>query len=255
MLDIGYLNHLRRSEIRDVLPLFPQRARVLEFGSGTGEQARFLAEQGFDVVALDLATSNYASERTYPVEDYDGHHIPLEDNSVDVIFSSNVLEHVENFEEICAEFQRVLRPNGFAVHVLPTTTWRFWSFITGALDSIKAAAELPLCVIRSRQTGDRKSQIVRQLRHAVSGFVPRPHGTSHNGFVELWAFSRKGWRRKFNRCGFEITNERPIGIFYSGTMLLGGNFSMERRRQLGRVFGSSTRVYVVKPFRRAASKG
>jgi SAM-dependent methyltransferase len=247
MLDIAYLNELRRREIEDVLPLLPSQARVLEFGSGTGEQARFLAEQGFDVVALDLATSNYADKRIYPVQDYDGHRIPLDDGSVDVIFSSNVLEHVENFEEISAEFRRVLRPDGFAVHVLPTTAWRFWTLVTGAADSLIAAAGLPACLIRKPEEGGRNRRLIRQLRHVASGFVPKPHGTSHDGVTELWAFSREAWRRKFNKGGFEIVQERPLGRFYSGNMLLGRHLSMARRQTLGPWFGSATRVYIVRP--------
>ena len=95
------------------------------------------------MTAIDLATSNYAHDRLFPVQDYDGRRIPLADRSVDVIFSSNVLEHVDNFDEISAEFRRVLKPEGFAIHVLPTTAWRFWSFVSGTVKSLDAAASLP----------------------------------------------------------------------------------------------------------------
>ena len=69
MLDLDYLNLLRRLEIERVLPTIPQGCRVLEFGSGTGEQARFLTERGFNVTAIDLASSNYAKHRVFPVTD------------------------------------------------------------------------------------------------------------------------------------------------------------------------------------------
>lgn len=249
MVDISYLNLLRRSEMEDVLPLLPAGGRVLEFGSGTGEQARFLAEQGFDVVALDLASSNYAKDRIFPVTDYDGSHIPLEDQSVDAIFSSNVLEHVENFEEISAEFRRVLKPAGIAVHVLPTAGWRFWSFATGAADSLKAAAALPVKLVRNASGESRGRLVVRELRHVVAGFVPRAHGTSWEGLSELWSFSRPAWRRKFRQNGFEVIHDRPVGYFYTGTILFGHRLGMEKRRKMSRVLGSSTQVYLVKPAR------
>lgn len=246
-MDIAYLNLLRRNEMDEVLSLFPAGARILEFGSGTGEQARYLADRGFDVVAIDLATSNYADERIYPIVNYDGRHIPLDDGSVDVIFSSNVLEHVENLEEISAEFRRILRPRGMAVHVLPTTVWRFWSLVTGATDSLKAAVELPACLFPKAGEGERGKKIIRQLRRVASGFVPRAHGTSSNGITELWTFSRHAWARKFKECGFEVVDDRPVGFFYSGTVLFGGRLSMDRRKKLGRFLGSSTRIYVTAP--------
>lgn len=247
MVDISYLNLLRRSEMEDVLPLLPVGGRVLEFGSGTGEQARFLSERGFDVVALDLATSNYAHERIFPVTDYDGSHIPLEDQSIDAIFSSNVLEHVENLEQISAEFLRILKPRGIAVHVLPTAGWRFWSFATGAADSVKAAATLPFKLARNPSGDSRGRLLIRELRHVASGFVPRAHGTSWEGLSELWTFSRAAWRRKFRQYGFEVIHDRPVGFFYTGTVLFGHALTMEKRRRLGRVLGSATQVYLVKP--------
>jgi SAM-dependent methyltransferase len=250
MLDLDYLNLLRRLEIERVLPTIPQGCRVLEFGSGTGEQARFLTERGFNVTAIDLASSNYAQHRVFPVTDYDGHRIPLDDRSIDVIFSSNVLEHVENFDEIAHEFRRVLKPEGFAVHVLPTTAWRLWSFGTGVADSLAAAAGLPGALIRAPENGGRRPAVIRQLRRAASGFIPRAHGTSGNGIAELWTFSRHAWRQRFERTGFDVVTDWPIGMFYTGTILAGAKLRMEWRRKLSRIFGSATRTYVVRPSHR-----
>ena len=45
--------------------------------------------------------------------------IPLDDASVDEIRSSHFLEHVGDLAEFMRETQRVLKPNGRAVHVVP----------------------------------------------------------------------------------------------------------------------------------------
>ena len=50
-----------------------------------------------------------------------GEDIPLEDESVDVIFSLNALDHVENYEVVLKEINRILKQNDvfyFAVHTL-----------------------------------------------------------------------------------------------------------------------------------------
>ena len=54
-----------------MLPELRPGSRLLEFGAGTGTQARALAERGMDVVAIDLAVSGYAQDRVFPVIDYD----------------------------------------------------------------------------------------------------------------------------------------------------------------------------------------
>lgn len=251
MFQIEYLNELRRIEMEEVIAGFPPSCKVLEFGSGTGKQAQILADNGFEVVAIDLATSDYADDRVYPITEYDGHRIPVSDRSIDVIFSSNVLEHVENLEEIFAEFHRVLKPGGFAVHVLPTPEWRFWTFITGVASSARAALALPGQIARPADGRSRWSVLHVGLRAIASGLVPRAHGTSAEGISELWTFSRSVWRRKFEKSGFEIVSDQPLGLFYTGILLFGSRLPIERRRALAGTLGSATRLFKVRPSQRA----
>ena len=49
----------------------------------------------------------------------DIHEIPMEDNSIDVIFCNHVLEHVENDIVALGEIKRVLKPNGWAILQIP----------------------------------------------------------------------------------------------------------------------------------------
>ena len=72
----------------------------------------------------------------FPIKDYDGRTIPLPDASVDVVFSSNVLEHVPDLSRMHAEIRRVLAPGGICIHVVPTHTWRLWTTLTSYLEAI-----------------------------------------------------------------------------------------------------------------------
>lgn len=45
----------------------------------------------------------------------DVHKIPFPNNSFDVVFCNHVLEHVANDLQACAEFNRVLKPNGWGI--------------------------------------------------------------------------------------------------------------------------------------------
>ena len=94
VLSLDHLDAIRLAEIDKIVPFLPPGARVLDLGAGTGKQALELQRRGFDVTAIEIADSNYATQRVFPITDYDGRTIPLADASVDVVFSSNVLEHV-----------------------------------------------------------------------------------------------------------------------------------------------------------------
>jgi SAM-dependent methyltransferase len=45
---------------------------------------------------------------------------PFDNDSMDVIISNQVLEHVVDLEQFCAEARRVSRPGALGVHVFPT---------------------------------------------------------------------------------------------------------------------------------------
>jgi ubiquinone/menaquinone biosynthesis C-methylase UbiE len=66
----------------------------------------------------------------FRITDFDGRNAPFHDASFDIVFSSNVLEHVPDLVHMHSEIQRVLTPNGYAVHVLPTHSWRLWTTLS-----------------------------------------------------------------------------------------------------------------------------
>lgn len=247
MFDLEYLNELRAFEMERLLSYIPPGARVLEFGAGTGRQARFLADRGHDVVAVDLVQSNYADHLVFPVTQYDGQHIPLEDRSVDVIFSSNVLEHVENIPAIMKEFHRILRPGGFGVHAMPTPAWRFWTFMSGFANAFVAATQVPRDLASPPSNGNRWAGLRKNLKIMAASILPIGHGTSSEGISELYTFSRHAWLRMFEKHGFDVVRDDPIGIFYTGHMLFGSSLGYPRRETLSRSLGSATRIYVVRP--------
>jgi len=49
----------------------------------------------------------------------DIHDIPMEDNSIDVIFCNHVLEHVDDDFKALSEMKRVLKPGGWAILQIP----------------------------------------------------------------------------------------------------------------------------------------
>jgi 2-polyprenyl-3-methyl-5-hydroxy-6-metoxy-1,4-benzoquinol methylase len=94
MFNLEFLHAEREWEIERLARLFPTGCRILELGGGTGYQAQQLAHRGFPVASIDLPSSNYQQHKVFPVIVYDGRTFPFANGSFDVVFSSNVLEHV-----------------------------------------------------------------------------------------------------------------------------------------------------------------
>jgi ubiquinone/menaquinone biosynthesis C-methylase UbiE len=69
-----------------------------------------------DISAEELAANEIAHETL--VADV-SRHIPFADNSVDLLVSRTVLEHVSDVESAAREMARVLRPGAKTIHLLP----------------------------------------------------------------------------------------------------------------------------------------
>lgn len=95
---------------------------VLDAGCGVGHYAEWFAENGADVVGVDAseAALEAAQRRCGDVETFHRHDLedPLDfaaDGAFDLVFCTLVLDHVEDWKPILAEFGRVLRPDGAVV--------------------------------------------------------------------------------------------------------------------------------------------
>ena len=100
---------LRTAEIEVVIKyLPPPPATILEIGGGNGHSAFLLSEHGYSVRSIDVAP--WPNVHRHPVEIYDGRTLPADDSSVDIVFSTNVLEHIVDLSLTMREVHRVLKP-------------------------------------------------------------------------------------------------------------------------------------------------
>jgi len=113
-------------ERRRALLLGTARAgeRVLDLGCGAGRFVAALRDHGADPVgvevadgALERARRNVPGADLRRVED-DGS-LPLDHGSVDLVWCSEVLEHVADTDGLLVEVRRVLRPQGRFVVTTP----------------------------------------------------------------------------------------------------------------------------------------
>lgn len=107
---------------RSIKKNFASGAKILDVGCGTGasviEMKKLFPDAevaGIDVVQMqiDIARERfveYGVDATAEV--YDGQHIPLENDSIDIIYTSDVLGHVGDVQHWLRELQRILKPGG-----------------------------------------------------------------------------------------------------------------------------------------------
>lgn len=209
--------------------------RVLEIGAGDGYLSSIIDKTAASVEAIDV----YEHPRAvHPVRLYDGRTLPFADGAFDIVFSSSVLEHVEDLDGLLGEMRRVLSPGGVAVHIVPSAVWRI-------LTSVMHYPALPLLLLnRNRVAGSG----VRTQRRGIGWFVSRVlasgrHGEKGNALTEVWSFSRWGWQRALP--GWDISRH-PVGLLYSGYGVFGPRLSLTTRAALG---VSSTVVLIATPRR------
>ena len=220
---------------------------MLDVGAGTGEQAALLSSMGYRVIALDLASSAYKHHRVFPVQEYDGFRLPLDDASIDVVFSSNLLEHLSPLEPLMVEMARVLRPNGIAAHVLPNSVWRIWTTLLHPLWVAKRLMQRLIGVRGPAPILGTDSQARRKRSSGMRLLFPARHGEMGNFLTETWYFSEAWWRGRFAGLNWEVESVAGCGVFYSGTMLVGSKLGLQARIAIARLLGSASTLFVLQP--------
>lgn len=251
MFNIEFLQVIREFEYGKILRHFSPGSHILEIGGGTGYQAKRFAQDGFSVVSIDIPDSNYADLLEFPVQPYDGRNIPFPDASFDIVFSSNVLEHVLDLPQLQSEIRRVLKPRGYCVHLMPTGIWRFWSNVSHYVDlGQRLLSLLPRLIPASlsRQALFDTINVLRTMAGTAKHFaIVRRHGETGNALSEIVTFSMHHWLMCFRGQNFAVEEAIPTGLFYTGYMVLGTRLSLDVRQDLARYLGSACVIYKVHP--------
>jgi SAM-dependent methyltransferase len=221
---------------RDIGRELRPEALVLDFGCGAGNQVQKFLELGLDCHGCDLefkpgphADTLQAAGRLRKIQ-WDPYRLPFEDRQFDFVLSDQVFEHVQNYPETLAELRRVLRPDGWSLHIFPAR-WRVFEPHIGTPFG---------CVIRSEAWVTMWARLGFNRRH------PELSGDWRQVAAKDWEYLRTCTNylslaeihRHFRAAGFRVQHLERQALRYSGHRWLSAMRSVPGVAQICHNFGA-----------------
>ena len=103
-----------------LVPRVPD-GKALDIGCREGHQSEWLKKLGYSVDSVDIE-SNYHFGKVLDVNNG----LPYDDNFYDLIWCSEVIEHLEHPAYVLSEMRRVLKPGGSLILTTPNSN--FWLY-------------------------------------------------------------------------------------------------------------------------------
>jgi malonyl-CoA O-methyltransferase len=110
---------LQRYSGKHLMPWLPNRhdLTVLDLGCGTGFFTDILSSKYQHVIGLDLSTKMLKFSQQNRSADIgwlegDANHLPLQDNSIDLVYSNLMIQWCDPLDIVLKEILRVLKPGG-----------------------------------------------------------------------------------------------------------------------------------------------
>lgn len=249
---IAYLHGIRRQEIERIFHKCPLQTFPvgLELGAGDGYQSFLLRRYVERLVATDWDVRLLLARRTERLDVCQCDAEAVADNfspaTFDLVFSSNVLEHLPKPGAALRGIYTVLKGDGLAVHIVPSPVWKLCHIFLFWPNKIV----LRLCRLAAREVERTRREempasppnnpkMPQQTAVCRRRFWPLPHGAYRGHLEELLAFRKVRWLMEFERAGFRVV--RVI----KGPVCSGYGLGWERlRRALERLGFTSEYVYI-----------
>jgi SAM-dependent methyltransferase len=249
-----YLHRLRRREIEIIFRDCPPKLfrRGLELGAGDAFQSGLLAKYVEHLVVTDFSErileNPNTPERSHRVCDAENVDEAFAAGTFDLVFSSNMMEHVPRPERALQGIRRVLHDDGIAIHVMPTPFWELCQMLGFHVDAVltrlerysagrlprlgNAADAAPLDENNPKVIGRSYGRLRRLL-------WPVPHGISEKNWQEFLVFRRERWIQQLARAGFQIIATRR------GPVSSGYGFGLESARTMLEKMGAASEIVYV----------
>lgn len=138
--------HLLAQAIRDLPP-----GRALDVGAAGGGNTRVLRSHGWQAAALEYGAdgAEVAHGRGLATMRSDATHLPLADDSLDLVVAFDILEHLADDDAAVREVHRVLKPTGTYLVAVPADP-RLWSSHDEAVHHLRRYTRTTLVALLER---------------------------------------------------------------------------------------------------------
>jgi 2-polyprenyl-3-methyl-5-hydroxy-6-metoxy-1,4-benzoquinol methylase len=255
---VSWLHEIRSRELESIIKALPVRRfeAILELGCGDGFQSMKLKPLGKLLVSTDyrFTALNRRQSNNLNFVVCDAEQLPFKPGSFDAVFSSNMLEHLEDIDRALKEMTYVLRPRGMMLHAVPNVTWKVLQLVlhypfvvflelnklAGRFKRVSTNVDSDL---QKREDSNVKTQRGSKAlwQRLLGRCFPSVHGIGRGHIDELYRFSDLYWQRVFRRNGLISSPVKPQMPLYSAY-----GFGFTRLRKVGELFGlSSCNCYVL----------
>ncbi len=235
---------------------------ALELGAGDGFQSELLVRYTKNLISIDINPHKLLLENSkfikYKICDAEEIGSIFNKNQFDLIFSSNLLEHLPDPEKTLNSVYDLLKKGGITIHIIPNFFFKLTHLLLlipklileflkslqveyGFLNSMKfligAKREQ---ILQEKKIYNDNLKIYRQIKpHVYRLIIPEPHGVSSNNLNEFFAFSKKRWKKLFKKSKLELL------IIMKGPVFSAYGFGFKTLRKiLSRLEFSSEYVYI-----------
>jgi SAM-dependent methyltransferase len=258
-----YYDGLRHREFVAIFAGCPPHVfqTALELGAGHGVQTRLLTQYAASIISTDLNPSildnRPAPSIQYAICDAEAVAHQFAPAQFDLVFSSNLLEHLPNVETALQGMRQVLRDDGIMVHVMPSPFWKVChvccylpNHAITLLEKVTEPGGLQKLVRKLTGWKDQAAtthrfgnnpKTQRKRRSLLHRWLlPKPHGVSEQNFQELYAFSQERWLKAFRSANLHVVKIKK------GPVFSGYSFGLDPVRRILECAGfTSEYIYIV----------
>ena len=204
---------IRTREIELVFNKFPQNyfEYSLEIGSGNGTQSRKLIYWTSHLLSTDINFNRleYEINSNINYQICDANILPYKSETFDLIYSSNLLEHLLDSKLSLNEMHRVLKNEGIMIHIIPNQFWKLSHlllFYPNQLLLLIRKLIGPKKPIEYNKNINNWSNIKNKPQKIkfLNKIWPKVHGEFKNHISEFAGMGYGNWENYFNKSSFKI---------------------------------------------------
>ena len=252
-----HIHWIRRNEVEKVFSFLGSKKfkSGIEFGAGDGHQTIFLAPHFVTFISSDLnfgriKENQKLSDVQYVKCDADNLEGIFEDKQFDLIFSSNMLEHLSNPKSFLKNVHMILKDGGYNVHVVPNrfvkitfTLFFYANVLTLILDRIIGLFQGKKIFRGAEIYLENNINVISKNKEGRFRkiFIPSIHGNFKSHTEEFTKFGKKSWENLFMECEFEVVK------YIKGPAFSGYGFGFDKLRGIFEYLGwSSEHIFILK---------